>query len=79
MGQSMAGSGSVDDRRYSTYRRSKRMSIIGLMRQDSFSQSSHTSDDHLALLIGECPIVLMRRPSEIITGVHKLLDFLSEG
>jgi hypothetical protein len=46
--------------------------------QDTLSQASYAGSHHVALLICEYSIVLMRGPSEIITGPHKLLDFNAE-
>jgi hypothetical protein len=72
------GSGLVNNRWYSTYRRSKRLSIISLMRQDVVLERVNTGHDPLALLIGECSVVFMRRAGELVTGAGKLLDFMSE-
>jgi len=48
------------------------------MRQDGLLESVDRGDDHLALLIGECAVVVMNGPGEIIRGAYKLLDFMSE-
>ena len=55
------------------------MSIISLMRQGVLLERLDTGNNHLALLIGECSVVFMHAPSEIVTGAHKLLDFQSQG
>ena len=55
------------------------MSIISLMRQNGLLESLDTGNDHLALLIGECSVVVMCGTGEIVTGAHKLLDFQSQG
>jgi hypothetical protein len=47
--------------------------------QDVPSQALYAGSHQVALLIGECSIVLMRGPSEIITGPHEFLDFYSDG
>ena len=49
-----------------------------MMRQDIGLERVNASHDHLALLIGECSVVFMRGPGEIVTGAHKLLDFMPE-
>jgi hypothetical protein len=55
------------------------VSIISLMREDVLLESLDAGLDHVALLIGECSVVFMHAPGEIVTGVHKLLDFQSQG
>jgi hypothetical protein len=46
--------------------------------EDTLYQASYAGSHHVALLICEYFIVLMRGPGEIITGLHKLLDFNAE-
>ena len=52
--------------------------LFNMRRQDSLFNASYTGSHHLALLIGECAVVFMRGPNEIVTGAHKLLDLNSD-
>ena len=46
--------------------------------QDVPSQALYAGSHQVALLIGECAVVVMHGHGEIIRGAYKLLDFMSE-